>query len=155
MSSNLTSSARLPRRVIQLDQSEMFIVRKEIKKGDYTYALVPDHPHATKNGYVLLHRVIMENKLGRLLQPDEVVHHIDHNKKNNSIDNLQVLTNKEHAKLHHEGHKRTKIKLTCPECGRIFEREVYLCYSPRKFGPFCSRSCSGKFSRRLQIANAS
>lgn len=30
-------------------------------------------PNATKNGYVLLHRVVMENHLGRLLEKNEVV----------------------------------------------------------------------------------
>lgn len=69
----------------------MFALRKEIKKGDYLYALVPDHPNATKNGYVLMHRVIMENHLGRLLGKDKVVHHKDHNKFNNSVDNLEVM----------------------------------------------------------------
>lgn len=69
----------------------MFTILKEIKKGDYIYALVPDHPNATKNGYVLMHRVIMENHLGRLLGKDEVVHHKDHNKFNNSVDNLEVM----------------------------------------------------------------
>lgn len=65
----------------------MFTIRKEIKKGDYLYALVPDHPNATKNGYVLMHRVIMENHLGRLLGKDEVVHHKDH-----KVFGLLVLT---------------------------------------------------------------
>lgn len=39
----------------------LFEIKKVIKKGDYLYALVPDHPNATKNGYVLLHRVVMES----------------------------------------------------------------------------------------------
>lgn len=75
----------------------MFTLRKEIKKGDYLYALVPDHPNATKNGYVLMHRVIMENHLGRLLGKDEVVHHKDHNKFNNSVDNLEVMDKNAHT----------------------------------------------------------
>ena len=49
----------------------MWNIKKIISKGDYDYALVPEHPKATKNGYVLLHRVIMENHLGRLLNDDE------------------------------------------------------------------------------------
>jgi len=48
-------------------------VEKIVKKGAYLYALVPEHPYATKNGYVLEHRVVMENHLNRLLNPDEVV----------------------------------------------------------------------------------
>lgn len=29
--------------------------RKIISKGDYSYVSIPDHPHATKRGYVLEH----------------------------------------------------------------------------------------------------
>jgi hypothetical protein len=34
------------------------------------------------------------------LKNGEVVHHIDMNKSNNAVDNLLVLTNRNHAKLH-------------------------------------------------------
>lgn len=46
------------------------------------------------------HRIIMEKKLGRKLIKGEIVHHIDHNKKNNHPDNLQVMTQSEHCTLH-------------------------------------------------------
>lgn len=46
------------------------------------------------------HRVIAEQKLGRKLQPGEIVHHIDCNKRNNYPDNLMVMTQAEHAALH-------------------------------------------------------
>lgn len=46
------------------------------------------------------HRVVMERKLGRKLKKGEIVHHIDHNKKNNHPDNLQVMTQSEHCRLH-------------------------------------------------------
>lgn len=46
------------------------------------------------------HRYLMEQKLGRKLDSNEVVHHMDDNKSNNDIDNLQVMTRSEHAKLH-------------------------------------------------------
>ena len=45
----------------------MWNIKKLIHKGEYDYALVPDHLNATKNGYVLYHRIVMENHLGRLL----------------------------------------------------------------------------------------
>ena len=66
----------------------MWEIEKLIHKGDYMYALVPNHPNATKNGYVLYHRIIMENHLGRLLNADEVVHHINKDKFDNRIENL-------------------------------------------------------------------
>tara|TARA_R110000787_G_scaffold13999_1_gene43530 strand:+ start:412 stop:912 length:501 start_codon:yes stop_codon:yes gene_type:complete len=46
------------------------------------------------------HSVIMENHIGRKLMSNECVHHIDHNRANNSIENLQLMTRSEHAKLH-------------------------------------------------------
>lgn len=53
----------------------MWKIEKIVKKGDYNYAVVKNHPHATKYGYVLHHRIVMENFLGRLLSPQEIVHH--------------------------------------------------------------------------------
>lgn len=47
------------------------------------------------------HRMVMEAHLGRKLAPNEDVHHIDHDKLNNSIDNLMVLSKREHTLLHH------------------------------------------------------
>ena len=38
--------------------------------------------------------------IGRLLKDDEVVHHIDRDKKNNNPSNLLILTKKEHSRLH-------------------------------------------------------
>ena len=61
----------------------------------------PDHPNATKGGYVREHRLVAEEMLGRYLERHEVVHHIDGDVKNNSPENLQVFqSNAEH--LRHE-----------------------------------------------------
>lgn len=47
-----------------------------------------------------LHRHIMEKHLGRKLTRREVIHHIDGNKHNNKIENLKLMTSREHNILH-------------------------------------------------------
>lgn len=47
-----------------------------------------------------VHRKVMEEVLGRPLRSDEIVHHIDGNKKNNNPSNLQIVTRAEHIRIH-------------------------------------------------------
>ena len=132
----------------------MWNVKKIVSKGDYLYALVPNHPNATKNGYVLLHRITMENHLNRLLNKNEVVHHKDHNKKNNSIDNLEVLDSREHNKLHRLEHGSKVVKLKCPWCHKEFtkRRGATHLVKPSKYKcTCCSSSCRGKLYRYIQL----
>lgn len=46
------------------------------------------------------HRLVMEMAIGRKLMPNEVVHHIDHNRNNNTLENLALMTRSEHARIH-------------------------------------------------------
>ena len=73
---------------------------KGITSHGYVKVFFPEHPYASAAGYVYEHRLIVERHLKRYLKPSEVVHHIDFNKQNNDINNLLVLTNKIHVKLH-------------------------------------------------------
>jgi hypothetical protein len=59
------------------------------------------HPLADSRGYAYEHRIVAERKLGRSLNPGEIVHHIDGNKQNNSIENLNVVPGIAHHSFEH------------------------------------------------------
>lgn len=84
-------------------------------KGNYIgpkYIRCPKEylPMARKDGYIMEHRLVMAKHLGRLLERTEVVHHKDHNTRNNAIENLQLFSsNGEHKRV--EGAARRLSRL--------------------------------------------
>jgi DNA-binding CsgD family transcriptional regulator len=64
-----------------------------IDQDGYVLVKAKDHPNADRHGYVRLHRLVMEEKLGRLLDPQEVVHHVDGDRQNNEPENLVLFDN--------------------------------------------------------------
>ena len=68
--------------------------------GYYVLIPSPEHPHKNAQGYVYEHRLIMESHLGRYLTPDEHIHHINLNPSDNRIENLMVVTKRQHQLLH-------------------------------------------------------
>lgn len=69
--------------------------------GDgYKHLYRPEHPQANLHGYVKEHRLVMEEYLGRLLDAEEVVHHVNEIRDDNRLENLRIMSQSEHAKLH-------------------------------------------------------
>jgi hypothetical protein len=66
------------------------------KKGNYKnvrYVRCPKEylGMARKDGYVMEHRLFMAQRIGRILDRMECVHHIDHDPTNNEINNLLLF----------------------------------------------------------------
>ena len=85
---------------------------RKIHGHGYILVTSPNHPNKDKQGYVREHRLVMERYLGRYLESFEDVHHLDGNKKNNSIKNLELLESRSlHIKTYHrDGGKRGWFK---------------------------------------------
>jgi len=69
------------------------------EKGRYvslrTYA-GPGHRYTSKG----VHRLVIEQHLGRELRKDEEVHHLNSNKWDNRLENLLLIPKAEHSRLH-------------------------------------------------------
>ena len=65
----------------------------------YKYVYCPSHPFGTRC-YVAEHRIVMERHLGRVLDPSENIHHLNGDKTDNRIENMIIVSNSEHGKIH-------------------------------------------------------
>ena len=104
-------------------------------------------------------RVLMEEKLGRPLKPYEDVHHIDGNKTNNELSNLQIINWIDHRKMH--GIKYHDQVVNCEICGKEFiwtpsmqSRYYTDLKRSRNRGLTCSKRCTGLLSRKTFLKNA-
>lgn len=71
-----------------------------MKQSGYVMEYSPDHPRASSAGRIFQHRLVMECVLGRLLEPEEQVHHKDHNRTNNDPSNLEIVDASSHSTYH-------------------------------------------------------
>lgn len=73
---------------------------KKQRTDGYVCVYVPTHPKATKDGFVMEHILVMEKHIGRHLKEYECVHHINHIRNDNRIENLQLMTIRDHMSMH-------------------------------------------------------
>lgn len=84
-------------------------------------------------------RYLLSCKEQRFLKKSEQADHIDGNKTNDSLENLQILSPKNnHNKTFKVG--QTMIKFSCPVCNKNFELTAR---QSHKLNPTCSKRCGG------------
>jgi hypothetical protein len=92
----------------------------------------------------LAHRLVVERHLGRALLSTELVHHVNGDKRDNRIENLQVVSAKEHSAHHLQKHPILKV---CEVCAAVFEPHP----TKRARKRSCSKACRYELIRRAQI----
>lgn len=113
------------------------------------------HYDTGKKTAVYQHRELVEQALGRKLATNEVVHHRNHIKTDNRLENLEVLSPAQHRKAHEQDRQASKVDLPCSACGKVTSFLVSRIRRNQgalgQKGPFCSKACSGKYARSVQI----
>jgi hypothetical protein len=118
---------------------------KIIERNGYKMVWLRDRPaypsQANASGrYVYVHRLVVEEELGRSLGRKEIVHHINGDPLDNRIENLALLTSQaEHRKIHGgaRGERPWLWKKQCAWCGKAMR-------SQGKRVKCCSQSCGQK-----------
>ena len=97
-----------------------------ISYDGYRMVYVPNPREEVKSNwehYRKEHVLVMERYLGRKVRVDEIIHHIDGDKLNNSIDNLDIMRKiKKHRQIHQ----------SLQELGYSLIRAGFICYDKRK-----------------------
>lgn len=121
--------------------------------GDGYYMVTPPLGYKGKtyvNGrYVYEHRLLMEQKLGRVLEKGEIVDHINGNKFDNDLSNLQVLSIAAHGAKTAEqlgkcGWQNPNCE--CSNCGKEFHIRPWKLKNNVMF--FHNRECYLEFIRK-------
>jgi hypothetical protein len=119
----------------------------ELKGRRYVNITRDDRSRTTQ----LYSNYLMEQKLGRKLDFDETVDHIDNDPTNDNLSNLQILSRSANAAKWHvdTGNTIEYVMLDCLHCGEEFQKEARnerRRIKQNKRGPYCGKSCAGKAS---------
>jgi len=98
-----------------------------IGSGGYVLIYEPGYPGASKSGWIAEHRWVVGQSLGRPLLSSEHVHHRNHDRADNRIENLEILTASAHSRITaRENSEALKAALAARQ--QVMEYE-------RKYGP--------------------
>ncbi|AUG88571.1 homing endonuclease [Pseudomonas phage TC6] len=91
-------------------------------------------------------KYVVSVHLARLLDKSEEVDHIDGDKTNDSLENLQVLSKSDHMKKTcFDRKERKSLVVSCAFCSCEFRKWANQVAGKKNL--FCSRSCNAKFTR--------
>ena len=108
------------------------VTGRKMTPNGYFALCIKSHPNSDNHGYVMEHRVVMEMNIGRYLNRDEIVHHLNDKRYDNRIDNLKTMTQSEHVRLHNlkrgEHNEETKKLIAMKARARLKDRKRHPLY---------------------------
>lgn len=118
--------------------------KPRISTQGYYFIKKLGHHRSNKQGYVKVADIVLEEKLGRRLGHNEIAHHINGDKLNDTPENLEAMDNAEHTRMHHDERRKRENTRMCIVCGKNFYRT-----GRKRPVKFCSRKCMAyDFSHR-------
>lgn len=119
-----------------------------MKNGPYEFMFAPESFPGKKyrDKYCYVHTFILWSHTGKIPSKDESIHHINGNKMDNRIENLQLKKIVDHVSEHSHKKGRTMGVFKCPTCGKIFRERTWSSKKNPNRLRFCSRHCIGKFN---------
>jgi hypothetical protein len=86
-----------------------------IQSHGYLLIYAPEHPFSHKSsGYIREHRLVWEKHHKAMLLPWAILHHLNGDKKDNRIENLEVTNHWKHPSRH----KKDMSNRRCLDCGK-------------------------------------
>jgi hypothetical protein len=106
--------------------------------------------------WIYEHRHVMAEHVGRPLATTEIVHHLNGDRYDNRLANLELTTRSEHMRHHWEagdlpqlGHGAPpKPKVECPVCGSMFKPKRRWLDGEGQDTMTCSQSCGQRWRHR-------
>ena len=116
-----------------------------MRNGPYILVIAPDEYSGKKyrNRYCYEHHLVYWLKYGVIPASGEVIHHINHIKTDNRIENLQLTTASSHSKYH--ARKKMFVDLVCGGCSKRVVRDCRQVRSKMAAGRtvfYCTRRCA-------------
>lgn len=102
------------------------------------------YQHTRRRGRTIDVHVLAWEEANGPVPDGYVVHHIDHDKRNNALSNLRLMTHAEHSRHHNDKHPRIKA---CEVCGTEYEPHP----TKRARSKTCNYDCARELMRRAAI----
>lgn len=108
--------------------------------------------HTNKLTTILYAKYLKSIEVGRILQRHEEVDHIDSDKTNDDVSNIDIVTHEENIRRYSKVRTpKRMITLHCPNCEIEFTIAYNQCHLVKKTKnpTCCSRKCSGSYSHKV------